>query len=184
MLDSAPIQGDRREALRAVYGAAHRAVAAASVAGTLVLGAIVYWLAAESLPLVLAISIGSAAVAHLALVPGSVIVRRGQPGTAAGEGARGGEDVEAEESLAPAENDTDGHHDAGVDYDPMVAWLAGTLVRLLGTVALVGWCRYQMAESDRNGLLLGTVLGWYVVLTAIEVGVLARGLPRLDRRGD
>ena len=60
------------------------------------------------------------------------------------------------------------------DYTPAV--LAGILIRLLGTVALFLLCRYQMAPSADT--IAGWILGWYILLTATEVVVLAKRLPK------
>jgi hypothetical protein len=54
--------------------------------------------------------------------------------------------------------------------------VAGVLIRLLGTVALFLTCRYHMATSV--GIIAAMTIGWYVLLTSIEVFVLARELPR------
>ena len=137
----------RRRVLRSAFCAAHRAVAAAWVAGTLLIAGVASQFAPEAFVSLLVISIGSAVIAHAALIPGNLIAR----------------------TVAPSSI-----------VDGMVAWLAGTLVRLFGTVALVGWCCYHMAELERDGLLLGTVLGWYVTLTFVEVWVLSRAMPEQD----
>ena len=54
--------------------------------------------------------------------------------------------------------------------------VAGVMIRLLGTVALFLTCRYHMATSV--GVIAAMTIGWYVLLTSIEVVVLARELPR------
>ena len=51
------------------------------------------------------------------------------------------------------------------------SFMAGMVIRLLGTVALFAVCRYQMAELTH--LVAVAVLGWYVLLTITEVGLLA-----------
>ncbi len=54
--------------------------------------------------------------------------------------------------------------------------VAGVMIRLLGTVALFLTCRYHMATSA--GVIAAMTIGWYVLLTSIEVVVVARELPR------
>ena len=54
--------------------------------------------------------------------------------------------------------------------------VAGVMIRLLGTVALFLTCRYHMASS--LGVIAAMTIGWYVLLTSIEVVVVARELPR------
>ncbi len=54
--------------------------------------------------------------------------------------------------------------------------VAGVMIRLLGTVALFLTCRYQMATPA--GVIAAMTIGWYVLLTSIEVFVVARELPR------
>ena len=56
------------------------------------------------------------------------------------------------------------------------AMLAGITIRLLGTVALFLTCRYQLASSA--DLIAGMAIGWYVLLTSIEVITLSRRLPK------
>ena len=60
----------------------------------------------------------------------------------------------------------------------MVGALAAMIIRVVGTVALLVVCRYQM------GLPLETIVffvcGWYVALTAVEVFWLARNATVLD----
>ena len=69
----------------------------------------------------------------------------------------------------------DTHSEEGPrDYTSAV--LAGILIRLLGTVALFLLCRYQMAPSADT--IAGWILGWYILLTATEVVVLAKRLPK------
>ncbi|MGB0595709.1 MAG: hypothetical protein ACPGLY_03285 [Rubripirellula sp.] len=50
--------------------------------------------------------------------------------------------------------------------------LFGIVIRLLGTVALFLTCRYHMASSAE--VIAGMTIGWYVLLTSIEVFVLSR----------
>jgi hypothetical protein len=54
--------------------------------------------------------------------------------------------------------------------------VAGVMIRLLGTVALFLTCRYHMATAV--GVIAAMTIGWYVLLTSIEVFVVARELPR------
>jgi hypothetical protein len=54
--------------------------------------------------------------------------------------------------------------------------VASVLIRVCGTVALFLACRYQMATPIEK--LAAMVLGWYVLLTFVEILVLARGLSR------
>ncbi|WP_146601660.1 hypothetical protein [Novipirellula aureliae] len=51
-----------------------------------------------------------------------------------------------------------------------VAWGTAMIIRLLGTVAMFVYCRYQLAESPQ--WLAITLLGWYVYLTTIEIGTI------------
>ena len=57
---------------------------------------------------------------------------------------------------------------------------AGVLIRLAGTVALVGLCSYHLPAAKKE--IAGTILAWYVYLTTIDITVLAMLLSRLDRR--
>lgn len=57
-----------------------------------------------------------------------------------------------------------------------VALAAGMMIRVVGTVALFLTYRYHMASSSE--MIAGMTLGWYVILTAIEVMVLAKTLPK------
>ncbi|MDG2222398.1 MAG: hypothetical protein P8L85_13535 [Rubripirellula sp.] len=50
--------------------------------------------------------------------------------------------------------------------------LFGIAIRLLGTVALFLTCRYQLASSAE--VIAGMTIGWYVLLTFIEVFVFSR----------
>ncbi|MCP4885817.1 MAG: hypothetical protein GY904_04290 [Planctomycetaceae bacterium] len=50
--------------------------------------------------------------------------------------------------------------------------LVGIIIRLLGTVALFLTCRYHLASSAE--VVAGMIIGWYVLLTFIEVFVLSR----------
>ena len=53
--------------------------------------------------------------------------------------------------------------------------VAGVMIRLLGTVALFLTCRYQMATPTEA--VAAMTIGWYVLLTFVEVLVMARELP-------
>lgn len=55
---------------------------------------------------------------------------------------------------------------------------AGILIRLVGTVALFLTCRYHMASTTE--MIAGMTIGWYLLLTSIEVFVLVRELPKPD----
>jgi hypothetical protein len=57
------------------------------------------------------------------------------------------------------------------------ALLAGITIRLLGTVALFLTCRYQLASSAET--VAGMTIGWYAMLTSVEVFALSRRLPIL-----
>ena len=61
-----------------------------------------------------------------------------------------------------------------------IGFSAGVIIRLLGTVALVGLCSYHLAAAKKE--IAGMILAWYVYLTSIDVTVLALLLPRQDRR--
>ncbi|MEE2937782.1 MAG: hypothetical protein VYA84_17470 [Planctomycetota bacterium] len=50
--------------------------------------------------------------------------------------------------------------------------LVGIIIRQLGTVALFLTCRYHLASSAE--VVAGMTIGWYVLLTFIEVFVLSR----------
>ncbi|QDT13241.1 hypothetical protein [Planctomycetes bacterium K23_9] len=54
----------------------------------------------------------------------------------------------------------------------------GIILRMVATVALFVMCRYQFAESVN--WIAALTIGWYVVLTCVEVTWLARKLPQLD----
>lgn len=51
---------------------------------------------------------------------------------------------------------------------------AGLLIRLAGTVALFLWCRYHMPSSLEFSAAM--VLGWYVLLTPVEIWTVASEL--------
>jgi hypothetical protein len=57
-----------------------------------------------------------------------------------------------------------------------VCLFAGMAIRLSGTVALFLTCRYHMATPTE--LIAGMIIGWYVLLTSLEVNVLAREIPK------
>ena len=57
-----------------------------------------------------------------------------------------------------------------------VCLLAGMMIRVTGTVALFLTCRYHMSASTE--LIAGMTIGWYVLLTSLEVSALARELPK------
>lgn len=60
------------------------------------------------------------------------------------------------------------------------AMLAGISIRLLGTVALFLTCRYQLASSAE--IIAGMTIGWYVLLTSVEVVAVSRFLPDAMQR--
>lgn len=55
------------------------------------------------------------------------------------------------------------------------AVLAGTGIRMIGTVALILTCRYQMASTTE--MIVAMTIGWYLLMTTIEVIALGRLLP-------
>ncbi len=62
----------------------------------------------------------------------------------------------------------------------LVLWggMIAMAIRSVGAIALVAGCRYQFAETAQQIAFL--VIGWYVVLTSIEVRGLVREARRLD----
>nr|WP_236649257.1 hypothetical protein [Rhodopirellula sp. SM50] len=56
---------------------------------------------------------------------------------------------------------------------------AGVIIRLFGTVALLGLCSYHLPAAKKE--IAGMILAWYVYLTSIDVVALALLLPRRDR---
>ncbi|MCA9140049.1 MAG: hypothetical protein KDB00_24920 [Planctomycetales bacterium] len=60
-----------------------------------------------------------------------------------------------------------------------IGFSAGVLIRLFGTVALVGLCSYHLPAARKE--IAGMILAWYVYLTTVDVTVLAMLLPRQDR---
>ncbi len=58
---------------------------------------------------------------------------------------------------------------------------AGTLIRLVGTIALLIWCRYHF--EPLLGFLAFNVIGWYVVLTVTEVVSIVRRLENDTKSG-
>lgn len=145
-----------RGELARVFTRAHRWVAAAWMSGTLLLGLVSWLWQPASLDAVLLISLASAAIAHLALLPGSLIGR-----------------IAVFEPLA-ADSGSEGQVQAS-----LLAVIAAMTIRLAGTVALIVWCKYQMAET--MALIIGTSLFWYFALTSLEVVLLAKSFARLDR---
>jgi hypothetical protein len=57
---------------------------------------------------------------------------------------------------------------------------AGMMIRVTGTVALFLTCRYHMATTTE--MIAGMTIGWYLLLTSLEVLVLARELPKAVSR--
>ena len=152
----------RRRVTHQAFRRAHAAVALAWVAVTAGLAVAARLIDPGALPSVVALGTASGILAHLGLLPGTLLSRR---------------QVSDENLLASPEK-----ADSGGD-DGMVGWLAGALIRVFGTVAIFGLARYLMADADRDGWILGTVLGFYAGLTALEVWVLARVLPTADGPG-
>ncbi|WP_182867259.1 hypothetical protein [Stieleria mannarensis] len=69
----------------------------------------------------------------------------------------------------------------GGDHSPAritIGFSAGAIIRLLGTVALVGLCSYHLPAAKKE--IAGMILAWYVYLTSTDVVVLAMLLPRHD----
>ncbi|QEF97325.1 hypothetical protein Mal15_13650 [Stieleria maiorica] len=60
-----------------------------------------------------------------------------------------------------------------------IGFSAGAIIRLLGTVALVGLCSYHLPAAKKE--IAGVILAWYVYLTSTDVVALAMLLPRQDR---
>ena len=54
--------------------------------------------------------------------------------------------------------------------------VVGVMIRLTGTVALFLTCRYQMATPTT--WVAAMTIGWYVLLTFVDISVLARELPK------
>lgn len=150
------------------------------------------------------ISLVSAAIAHAALLPGTWIGRRESPSREHASPPRERASPPRERASAdqefvspsPARQSVAGHsvetHDRRRDIpvaekshsdrgDGIVAWFAGTLIRLFGTVALVGCYRYQLSSNGDPSFHLAAIVGWYLVLTFVEVWVLAKALPAQDR---
>lgn len=61
-----------------------------------------------------------------------------------------------------------------------IGFSAGVVIRLLGTVALLGLCSYHLPAAKEQ--IAGWTLAWYVYLTTIDVTALAVLLPRRDGR--
>lgn len=149
----------RRHVAHRAFRRAHAAVAFAWVAATAGLAIAARLIDPGILLPVVLLGSASGILAHLGLLPGTLLSRRHLAET-----SRHGSPETA---------------DAGVD-DGMVGWLAGALIRVFGTVAIFGLARYHMPHADRDIWILGTVLGFYAGLTALEVWVLARILPTAD----
>lgn len=149
----------RRHVARQAFRRAHSAVALAWVSATAGLAVATRLVDPGVLPPVVALGTASGILAHLALLPGTLLSHRHAA------------DESRDDSVETADSGSD---------DGMVGWLAGALIRVFGTVAIFGLARYQMADADRDGWILGTVLGFYAGLTALEVWVLARVLPSAD----
>ncbi len=61
-----------------------------------------------------------------------------------------------------------------------IGFSAGVVIRLLGTVALLGLCSYHLPAAKEQ--IAGWTLAWYIYLTTIDVTALAVLLPRQDGR--
>ncbi len=61
-----------------------------------------------------------------------------------------------------------------------IGFSSGVVIRLLGTVALLGLCSYHLPAAKEQ--IAGWTLAWYVYLTTIDVTALAVLLPRRDGR--
>jgi hypothetical protein len=99
---------------------------------------------------VLLIAIASGAIACISMLPGLL--------------ALGGET-----NRARSESETVGHW-GGI----IAGVMAGNVIRMVGTVALFLTCRYHMASTIE--MIVGMTIGWYVLLTSIEIIVLRRAL--------
>ena len=60
----------------------------------------------------------------------------------------------------------------------LVGCVAAMAIRVVGTVAIVAACRYQMGLPFEKVLFF--VCGWYIVLTAFEVILLVKSASTLD----
>jgi hypothetical protein len=104
------------------------------------------------LPDALAIAVASAAIACLSMIPGFLTLTHTR-------------------KPARPERQTETH---GSRFAGSLA--AGMLIRVTGTVALFLTCRYHMATTTE--MIAGMTIGWYLLLTSLEVLVLARELPK------
>ena len=57
------------------------------------------------------------------------------------------------------------------------AAMVGLIIRVTGTLALFLTCRYHMASTSE--MIAAMTIGWYLLLTSIEVFVLVRALPNV-----
>ena len=122
------------------------------------------WLAGVRTGDTIFVAIASLLIAFAAMIPGWSINRiRGEAGRSQPTGASAGVDRPGNlgQSAALARKQT-------------TRLMASVLIRLFGTVALFLACRYQMATPIEK--LAAMVLGWYVLLTFVEILMLARGL--------
>ncbi len=74
-------------------------------------------------------------------------------------------------SLVPALC-SQGKSSSGQGSELVMGMFAGIPIRFVGTVALFVTCRYHMASTME--MIAGMTIGWYVLLTLIEVITLAR----------
>jgi len=73
-----------------------------------------------------------------------------------------------------------GHRRAIAPQRLAIGFSAGVVIRLLGTVALLGLCSYHLPAAKEQ--IAGWILAWYVYLTSVDVMALAMLLPRQDGR--
>lgn len=64
----------------------------------------------------------------------------------------------------------------------LTAGMAASMIRIVGTVALMVSCSYHLHLPVAT--LAGLVCGCYLFLTTVEIGLLARGLSRWDTAGN
>ena len=75
-------------------------------------------------------------------------------------------------------SETEAHHKQFRDF--VVASSFGMLFRIVGTVALFLFCRYQLAEPA--GWAAAMTLTWYLLLTTVEIVTLCRSHSPVDSR--
>jgi len=120
----------------------------------------------------LLISLGSGLIAILAMLPG-VLAQIGQGDALS---TKNNDEPEKRASQEDSRRDSFGYtlgsrEQTWAEFGRFtVAWGTAMLIRLLGTVALFVYCRYQLAQSP--DWLAIALLGWYVYLTTIEIGTI------------